>query len=89
MSAGDAIPVVPELFFYAGVFEPPGWHVRGVAGLVLPGVDEWKRRFSADRRAPDELAALYDDLTHSMRTNKQLFELGLEDVCRVQLELYG
>lgn len=77
-----------DSLFYVGHVEPPGFRVSVVTGLMLPGVELSKRAFRADKRCPDELAALYDDVLHEVRISQQLFALCLEDVTQVQTRLF-
>lgn len=78
----------PYCFLYTVVIEPPGFVLQGMSGGVLPGVEPVKRSFYADKRAPEELAAFYDDLRNESRINDQLFNLYLEGVTSVQTTLF-
>lgn len=77
-----------EALFWIGGLDVPGWSQRLRGGLVLPGVEEERVRFSADRRCPDELAALYGDVEHWMRRSQQMMYLWLESVCQVQTSVF-
>jgi hypothetical protein len=56
--------------------------------VQLPGVEPFHMRWTADRDAPEELAAWYDDTMHFFYQETQLFMLLIEDLARYQSKLF-
>lgn len=82
------LPVDTHSSFVVALMEPPGFRVQAVVHEMLPGIEQYRRLFSADKRCADELAAFYDDVMKELHTGHQLFALALEDVTAVQASLF-
>lgn len=53
----------------------------------LPGSFPSSQQVRADSAEPDELAAMYDDVLRDVNLCRNLFELVIEDVTKVQSKL--
>lgn len=60
----------------------------GILSVWLPGVELQQYRWMADKRAPEEVAAFYDDCTHSLRVETKLLMMAVEELTGVQLPLF-
>lgn len=60
---------------------------HGLAGSMtckLPGMPPKKYRWGGSVLVPEDCAAFFDDVSHTLNVERRLWELGLEDLCAYQ-----
>lgn len=60
----------------------------GVCSVWLPGMPIQQYRWGGDPLDPEEMAAFYDDVTHTLRVEHRILTNAIEELTRVQLPLF-
>lgn len=71
------------VLFMAGL-EKGAAQLNGGLYCRIPGAEDFGRIYQADPRVLEETCAFFDDFTHDLHLERNIFELVVQDLCAVK-----